>query len=181
MRIVQITTTFFIISMLYVSLDASVFTDPHFENEGYAYNPQSENDFDSTDGMTDNENDTYDSGDLDDQLLYVVMKNNYADVKDLLQNHADVHHQTNHGFTALHYAALENNKPMLRLLLQYGANPNAKNNQGNTPLHIAVMQDSVDVIEDLLLYGARKNIRNNLGNTPVTLSRSKMIDYYLVM
>lgn len=126
---------------------------------------------------------------LNKALYWAAHSGNYEEVKNLLEQGADVNYHTPNigiaqgdGLTPLHRAVglgdeakLDLNKPtdkslvekrlkVVKLLIIKGANVNAKSFLGNTPLHMAKTKE---VVELLIKHGADVNAQSNIGHTPL--------------
>ena len=76
--------------------------------------------------------------DTDTTLLHLAANSTPAILQLLLENEADVNHQNEDGFTALHVAAMWGNSAAIRLLLDYGADPLLCDDEEMTALNHAV-------------------------------------------
>lgn len=68
----------------------------------------------------------------------------------LLEHHADVNAQDEHGNTALHLASMRNDLPMVQLLIEYGANGAISNHQGKRPAQLSTSEDIIWLITEAL-------------------------------
>jgi ankyrin repeat protein len=106
-----------------------------------------------------------------EQLIFfvdAVRDNRIEDVKELLNNGADVNAQDMFGGnTGLHWAARLGLAEMARLLIESGANPNACNDDNDTPLHWAAREGQKELLVILLAHGAKVNAVDKGGWTPL--------------
>jgi ankyrin repeat protein len=106
-----------------------------------------------------------------EQLIFfveAVRDNRIEDVKELLNNGADVNAQDMFGGnTGLHWAARLGLAEMARLLIENGANPNACNDDNDTPLHWAAREGQKELLVILLAHGAKVNAVDKGGWTPL--------------
>jgi len=88
------------------------------------------------------------------QPLHAASANgNFALVKQLLENGADVNGQQSNDFTPLHNAAQTGSLEMTALFIEYGANVNAASKDGLTPLSFAVKENHREVADLLRQHG----------------------------
>ncbi len=118
-------------------------------------------------------------------LVYIVRGDrggNPDEVRELLEQGADVHIRNYKGKTALHVGAKAGFVPALEILLEHGADPNAADPTGETPLHEVVrstikrVERRVGVVELLLAHGADPTIENQSGESPLDLARRSRRD-----
>ncbi len=70
-----------------------------------------------------------------------VIKGNYRDVKQFIDQGVDLYQKAKDGTTCVHYAIYAPDPlPMLKLLLDAGADVNAFNNRSHSPLHVALLR-----------------------------------------
>ncbi|KAJ5166727.1 uncharacterized protein N7482_005508 [Penicillium canariense] len=98
-------------------------------------------------------------------LLYAVRESTPDMVKLLLDNGADVNHETTTSMRPLLRAASFGSTAIVDILLHAGAEVNAKNAHGETALWDAVRCDNISVAKLLLQHGAEANVHNNYGET----------------
>ncbi len=102
-------------------------------------------------------------------------KQNYAKVKELLDQGAEPNTQDNNLWTPLHevapYAECLN---IVKLLLDHGANPNVPGGDFNTtPLHEAALSGCIENCRLLIQRGASKTARNSRGKFPFDFALNK--------
>jgi len=112
------------------------------------------------------------------ELHYAVSDRNFARVKELIQQGADVNLADRDGWTPMHAAAQNFDEKIARLLLDSGAAVDPKDTNGNTPLSTAVFNSRGrgELIELLRERGADATSNNNFGVSPVSLAR-KIANY----
>ena len=97
----------------------------------------------------------------------------WARVRQLVADGADVRAAQGDGTTALHWAAYRQAADIVELLTGAGADVNAVNDLGVTPLWAACEHGSLDVVERLLQAGADPDVALLSGETPLmTAARS---------
>jgi ankyrin repeat protein len=99
-----------------------------------------------------------------------AMRGDDAEVRRLVQDHADVNVAQADGATALHWAAYHRDADLARLLLKAGAKPGAANREGSTPLWLAASQGDAEMVKALLDGGADANEPLPLGRRPLMLA-----------
>lgn len=81
-----------------------------------------------------------DKGNLRDKqsplFMAATVKNSLDPLKTLIEHGADVNHQADNGYTALHAAAAAKNTRAIKMLLDAGADPNIRNHMGQTYLEL---------------------------------------------
>ncbi|WP_265023236.1 ankyrin repeat domain-containing protein [Wolbachia endosymbiont (group A) of Epistrophe grossularia] len=106
---------------------------------------------------------------LDKKLLVAVQDTGLNEVKDLINQKANINAKDMYGWTPLHFAASRNKLSVVEFLFNNNANINAKDVYGNTPLHVAAQYSSnLEIVKFLLdkdISGIN-NITNN-GWTPL--------------
>ena len=93
---------------------------------------------------------------LNDKLIDAVKNGDIKNVRELIENGADVNAKDKNRWTALHEAALNGNIDAAKFLIENGANVDvakvliekgadvdAKNNDGGTALHWAALNDQI--------------------------------------
>lgn len=88
-------------------------------------------------------------------------------VRELIQQHADVNAPDPDGTTALHWAARSDDIQMAQLLIAAGANVKAADRYGLTPLTLAATRGSARMIDLLIKSGADPNAALPEGETPL--------------
>ncbi|WP_265016974.1 ankyrin repeat domain-containing protein [Wolbachia endosymbiont (group B) of Endotricha flammealis] len=106
---------------------------------------------------------------LDKKLLAAVQDAGLNEVKDLINQKANINAKDMYGWTLLHFAASRDKLSVVEFLFNNNANINAKDVYGNTPLHVAAQySSSLEIVKFLLdkdISGIN-NITNN-GWTPL--------------
>ncbi|WP_341814526.1 ankyrin repeat domain-containing protein [Wolbachia endosymbiont (group A) of Dendrolimus pini] len=106
---------------------------------------------------------------LDKKLLAAAQNADINEVKDLINQKANINAKDMYGWTPLHFAASRNKLSVVEFLFNNNANINAKDVYGNTPLHVAAQYSSnLEIVKFLLdkdISGIN-NITNN-GWTPL--------------
>src|SRR3954447_26508736 len=94
----------------------------------------------------------------DAPLADAAEKVDWARVKHLVDEHADLNAAQVDGMTALHWAAYQDNAEAAKVLVAAGANAKAENRYGVAPLSLACTNGNEEVVRLLLKAGgARKN------------------------
>jgi ankyrin repeat protein len=91
----------------------------------------------------------------------------WAAVRSLLKEKADVHATEADGTTALHWAAYHDELENAGTLIRAGADVNAVTDLGVTPLWNACVNASAPMVHRLLEAGANPNLALELGETPL--------------
>jgi ankyrin repeat protein len=91
----------------------------------------------------------------------------FATVRTLVAEKADVNARLGDGATALHWAAHWDHQQMADLLLAAGAKVNAGDDHGITPLSLASLNASARMAAALLGAGADPNLASVVGETPL--------------
>jgi len=89
------------------------------------------------------------------------------ELKQRINENADVNPKGKDGRTLLHNAASNGWKDIISLLLKNGADVNAIDKNGRTPLHWAVRTTEDKVVRALIDHGADVNAKNIKGWTPL--------------
>ncbi len=93
-----------------------------------------------------------------------IYKNNYEQVKKMLQEGFNPNIKDGNNDLPLHIAVKKENFLMTELLLRHGAEANVRNAWNNTPLHLAAsISRNSEIIRLLLKYGAKVNETGNDG------------------
>src|SRR3954465_13070630 len=101
----------------------------------------------------------------------------FAAVKTLIAQKADVNVAEPDGMTALHWAVRANDLPTVQLLVRAGANVNAASRYGMTPIIFAAENGDPRVVAALLKAGANANSALPEGQTALmTAARSGNVD-----
>ena len=99
------------------------------------------------------------------------MRADWAAVRTLLENGADVNAAQGDGMTAMHWAARHGERATVQMLLHAGANLRATTRLGGyTPLLLACQMGHAPVIESLLASGTDPNSTTSNGTTALMLA-----------
>jgi ankyrin repeat protein len=108
---------------------------------------------------------------LGQPLHYAAEKGNLAEVKQLIEQGADVNAKGRLGHTPLHMACMEGHLEVVEFLIAKGADVNAKSAQssssGETPLHFAAEWGHLEITQLLVAKGANVNAKSDRGVTPL--------------
>jgi len=100
-------------------------------------------------------------------LADAAAREDFAQVRALLVQKADVNTPQADGSTALHWAAHFDETAIVKALLSAGANAKTANRYGITPLSEACVNGNAEVVELLLKAGADANLPHAEGETPL--------------
>jgi ankyrin repeat protein len=100
-------------------------------------------------------------------LADAAERQNFAEVRALVENGADVNAPQADGMTALHWAAYHDDLEAARLLITAGADAKAANRYGVQPLSLACTNGNAALVEALLAAGADPNAALAGGETPL--------------
>ena len=103
-------------------------------------------------------------------FLKSVKSGDYAEVKRLIAEGADVNAENKKGSTALMWASGEGHPEVVRLLVDAGADVNAQNNKGYTASMWASYYGQKEVAQLLIEAGADVNVQDNNGKTALDAS-----------
>ena len=108
-----------------------------------------------------------------EELLEIVGKAGPEEVRQLIQDGADVNAKDEDGWTPLMLAAAHNSNPeVLKVLIEAGADVNAKDTDGLTPLMLAAQHNpNPKALTALLEAGADAKAKNNEGKTALDCAR----------
>jgi ankyrin repeat protein len=101
-------------------------------------------------------------------LIHAANEGQVAEVKQRLDDGADVNAADKHGMTALRCAALWGHLEVVKILLDRGADVDASDENRVTPLIGAALQGKVEVVKLLIAKGADVNARSRLGSTALS-------------
>ena len=102
---------------------------------------------------------------MSDKLIKAARKGDYATVRKLLDNGADVDYLDKDGHTSIHWASVIGHTEVLRLLIERGGSVNTANIRGYTPLMAACARGIRRVVAILIEHGADGNARACDGET----------------
>lgn len=92
-------------------------------------------------------------------LMFAAQENHVECLKILLDNNANIHHQDNRGFTALHIAAQEGHEDIAREIIERDPSLiNMTDNNNLYPIHIAALNNHCSFVPLLVVSGADVNI-----------------------
>jgi len=102
-------------------------------------------------------------------FFQLVRTGSVEEIRDALEEGADVNKRTERGETPLMLAAASNREPyVITLLLDYGAALEARDNKGQTALYLAARYNTnPGVLRNLVTKGAAVNIVTSDGTTPL--------------
>lgn len=104
-------------------------------------------------------------------------RQDWARVRALVKQRANVNTAQADGMTALHWAAYYDDAATVRLLLGAGASPRSVNRYGVTPLSLACTNGNAAIAEALVNAGADPNLASPGGETPLmTAARTGSAD-----
>ena len=109
-----------------------------------------------------------------EELLEIAGKAGPEEVRQLIQDGADVNTKSTYGWTPLMEAADKNSNPeVLKVLIGAGADVNAKDKDGLTPLMAAAFENTPEVLMALIEAGADVNAKSTSGMTPLMFAAIK--------
>ncbi len=103
-------------------------------------------------------------------LISAIRQSDAAQVRRLIQQHADVNASDLDGTTALHWAVQRDQVEVVSVLLGSGANAVASNRYGISPLLVACEIGNVEIIDRLLRAGADANSTTPAGETALMIA-----------
>ena len=104
-------------------------------------------------------------------LMYALKNKNFAVIKTLLDNGADVNAHDSLGNTVLMYACRFNaDKDIVKMLIRYGANVNARDNNWKSVLMYASQNDNLEILKILVQSGANVNAKMEDGTTALIIA-----------
>jgi len=111
------------------------------------------------------------------RVVDAVKQGNFAAVKALIAQHADVNAAEADGMTALHWAVRANDVPTVQMLIRAGAKVNVASRYGMTPILLAAQNGDPTVVAALLKAGANPNSALPEGETALmTAARTGNVD-----
>jgi len=109
-------------------------------------------------------------------LFSAVTSGNFGEVKQLLEEGANVSKRYDRNATSLFWAAAYGHKDISELLIESGADTNSADEYGFTPLHVAAYNIREAVVQLLIKKGADVNVRSTNGYTPLFKAMEKFFD-----
>ena len=107
---------------------------------------------------------------LNGKLIDAAKNGDIKNVRELIENGADVGAKNNDGEKALHWAAWNGHVDVAKVLIEKGANVDAKDNVGWTALHYAAQEGHVDVAKVLIEKGADVDAKSKSNETVVEIA-----------
>jgi ankyrin repeat protein len=102
----------------------------------------------------------------DDEFLKLCEKGTPEEIKEAIENGANVNTKETDGYTALMYAAIQpDNAEVVSMFLDRGADVNAESEIGYTALMSAARQNNAEIVSLLLDRGADVNAKKEDGDT----------------
>ena len=101
------------------------------------------------------------------RVVDAAKEGNFAAVKALIAQKADVNIAEPDGMTALHWAVRANDLPAVQMLIRAGANVNAASRYGMTALLFAAQNGDPTIVAALVKAGANPNAALPEGQTPL--------------
>lgn len=101
------------------------------------------------------------------ELRYIIFEKSPQQIKQLIDEGADVNEHFTDGDTPLHLLGNLFIAENAAVLLDNGADVNALNHEKCTPLHIAASRGDLQAISMFLNYGADIDMQNCAGDTPL--------------
>ena len=106
-------------------------------------------------------------------LMRAALDGNTEQVKELLNQGADINQRDENGRTALMFAVINRHYDTMKVLLEHGADVNAKSNLGGTALIGAAMAGELSMVQALLDRGADLDARlHETNESAATLAAS---------
>lgn len=110
----------------------------------------------------------------DYQLYKAIRKDNFIDVKEIIDEQYHHHDYLNHNGNSMIMEGVGKNPRILSALLELGFNPNISSKYNKeTPLYIATKNKQYDDMKILLSYNADPNQLNDKQETPLSLAVEK--------
>jgi len=111
------------------------------------------------------------------RVVDAARQGDFAGVKTLIAQKADVNIAEADGMTALDWAVRANDLPTVQMLIRAGANVNAASRYGMTPIHFAAQNGDPRMVAALLKAGANANSALPEGETALmTAARTGNVD-----
>ena len=104
------------------------------------------------------------------ELINAALGGDTAEIKQLLDQGADINARDEREMTALHLAVENRHVMTLEFLLKNGADVNARDRDGWTPLHLATFLNDTRAMSMLLDGGASMDIRDRDGRNPLDIA-----------
>ena len=101
-------------------------------------------------------------------LIWASFSENIELLNWLIKNNANINHQDENGYSALHFVAQEKKAKSTELLLNQNAETELKDKYLNTPLWTAVMnaKENLSIVELLLKNNANLDNQNSANRSP---------------
>ena len=103
----------------------------------------------------------------DTSFHQIVRTDDFAKIKQLIAEGANVNEPDQNGFTPLQHAAKYGNETAVKLLIDSGANIEVKAEDGRSLLHLAALNPRTQVAGVLIDSGSNINSVNKTGVTPL--------------
>ena len=110
-------------------------------------------------------------------LFEAARYGDFARVKFLVQQGADVTAPDKHGRSPLHFAVMSGKLEIVEFLVERGAGINLQDDKGRTPLHIAAQLKNAEIERYLDAHGADRTLVDIYGRKPgdrTKISRKEM-------
>ena len=110
-------------------------------------------------------------------LIRAAIEGNTEQVRELLNEGADINQKDDNGRTALMFAVINAHYATMSVLLEHGADVNARSNVGGTALMAAALAGDLKMAQALLLRGADVHARlSETNESAATIATSHGYD-----